>query len=136
MMERNSLVDGSLLMGGREGREGRDGRGASSASPTQHKSDRLLRGLCLGLDFRRLLTSSRPNLSTSVSTLVLSFSIGCTGGTDCSLCCQQYASGLEVARLVGDFESGLRHGLPAEVRPRHVAAGFFESDRGRRASGV
>lgn len=36
----------------------------------------------------------------------------------------------------GVIPSPLRHGLPLVVNPLHVVAGFLESDRSRRDSGV
>lgn len=129
--ERNSPVreDGSRFILGLGGL-------TSSASPIQQKSARLLRGgfgrgFC-GTDFRfRSSISSNPNRSTNVSVLVLSRIVaGDFCGLNCSLCCQQYPVGL------GDLEIALRHGLPFDVRPLHVDAGFFESKRGRRDSGV
>jgi len=67
---------------------------------------------------------------------------GLAHGVDCSRCCQQNASGLKALRGLGlgdgcgDFNIDLRHGLPVEVIPLHVAAGFLLSDLGSRDSGV
>jgi hypothetical protein len=41
-----------------------------------------------------------------------------------------------VGEFFGEGASDLRHGLPVEVIPLHVVAGFFESERGSRDSGV
>jgi len=111
--------------------------------------------LCLRSCFCSI--SSKPSLSINVSTLVRSLILDCfmflgEAGrlAACwSLCCQQYESGVDglspgLRTLRGlaagldcaDFESGRLHGTPFAVRPRHVEAGFFESDRARRDSGV
>lgn len=102
-------------------------------------------------------TSNKPNLSTNVSTLVLSRisrfgrlrGVALADCEACSLCCQQYPSTFSSRRLefgleLGDFAfadrgdpvTALRHSRPLEVSPRHVAFGFFESERGSKASGV
>ena len=104
--------------------------------------------------------SKRPSLSASVSKLVLSSSMGVFDirgpGLDradmeaCSLCCQQYrfsSRGLSTRsrpNLVfsgGDVvespaATGRRQGRPLDVIPRHVVAGFLESERSIRDSGV
>ena len=72
----------------------------------------------------------------------------------CSLCCQQYklgslgsstrswfarlreAQGDAAGDESGAAASGRRHGRPPAVIPRHVVAGFFESDRPIKDSGV
>lgn len=96
-------------------------------------------------------TSKSPNLSTSESTLVRSLIVvglsrlgeGLAHGVACCLCCQQKASGLEALRCglglgetFGVFVMPRRHGRPFDVRPLHVAAGFLESLRASRDSGV
>jgi hypothetical protein len=92
--------------------------------------------------------SIKPNRSTRVSTLVLSLIVAdwrscgnaCAADATWFLCCQQYASGsrllfCDLERIDGLAMARL-HGRPVEVSPRHVAAGFFESERGIQASGV
>lgn len=96
-------------------------------------------------------TSRSPNLSTNESTLVRSLIMvglnrlgeGLAHGVACSLCCQQKASGLEALRCglglgeaFGVFAIPRRQGRPFDVRPLHVAAGFLESLRASRDSGV
>jgi hypothetical protein len=44
--------------------------------------------------------------------------------------------GDEVGEDLGDAASGRRQGLPEDVIPLQVVAGFFESERGNRASGA
>ena len=76
--------------------------------------------------------------------------------TACSLCCQQKnaaatpsssppditartplaAAGEARGEDRGDAARARRQGRPLDVMPLHVVAGFLESDRGRRASGV
>ena len=41
-----------------------------------------------------------------------------------------------VGEALGEDASARRHGRPLDVRPLQVVAGFLESDRGRRDSGV
>jgi hypothetical protein len=99
-------------------------------------------------------TSSRFSRSINVSTLVRSLTLfdfpwGEAGklAACCSLCCQQYESGLDIGGLTPlrglgagldcvDLESGLRHGVPLAVKPLQVEAGFLESDLARSDSGV
>ena len=74
----------------------------------------------------------------------------------CSLCCQQKnaaappscsprestartplgADGEALGEVRGGAARARRQGRPLDVMPLQVVAGFFESDRGRRASGV
>ena len=110
--------------------------------------------------------SSTPIRSINVSMLVRSFketsvvflasappSVSLAA---CSLCCQQKytaappscsprestartplgANGEALGEVRGDAARARRQGLPLDVMPLQVVAGFFESDRGRRASGV
>jgi len=106
-------------------------------------------------------TSSTPRRSTNVSILFLSFSgYSCVGGpfdtcaakrSAWSLCCQQkYAAApmssswslvTETTAMTPSSSDalasmGLRQGRPAFVMPLHVVAGFRESERGSRDSGV
>jgi hypothetical protein len=112
-----------------------------------------------GFGFFFCAASTSPSRSASVSKLVRSSRIGVFDflgpGLDladmlaCSLCCQQYRdssrgssarSRPRLMRRVGPAvepaASGRRHGRPLEVMPRHVVAGFFESDRSISDSGV
>ena len=101
-----------------------------------------------------------PRRSASVSKLVRVSSIGVLDpfgpGLDradrlaCSLCCQQYnfssrgSSTRNFTCLRGEIEEsvvfeeaiGRLQGRPDEVMPRHVVAGFLESDRSICDSGV
>lgn len=108
-----------------------------------------------------LSRSSTPSLSTRVSMLVLSFScttsvallLAATRFSAWSLCCQQknaaalppsMSSSVRTARTPrlgaweapGEDASPRRQSRPFEVRPLQVVAGFLESDRERRDSGV
>lgn len=91
--------------------------------------------------------STSPNLSASVSRLVLPSSIGVAvalgPGLECadmlawSLCCQQYRDSSRGSGFRdGCWAMGRRHGRPLEVMPRHVEEAFLESARARRDSGV
>lgn len=140
------------------------GRGAftCSTSPIPHSRTNLLLGF-LGLDFGRpeslrpifnfsrsetfsrrffrFPTSRTPRRSTNESTLVRSGIVSCCSPcgeawTYWSLCCQQNASGPRIDTEPTPFEIARRHGRPLAVRPEHVAAGFLESERARRDSGV
>jgi hypothetical protein len=91
--------------------------------------------------FFRFPTSRSPRRSTNESTLVRFGTVSCCSPcgevwTYWPLCCQQYASGPRIGTEHATLEIARRHGRPLAVRPQHVAAGFLESERARRDSGV
>lgn len=111
---------------------------------------------------RRVFTPRRFKRSARVSRLVRSSRMGvveaCGPGLEradmlaCSLCCQQYSRSSRGSStrsfprssnippplfwLTPKAAIGRRHGRPPDVIPRHVVAGFLESDRATNDSGV